>query len=90
MGMLSLECPASPFLLEESSRLAPFLEPEAAAGAGFRRKCLVFNVHASDARLDGGTSRNGKNHIPSDLVVGRLSTTLIASRGEDLQVEHPV
>jgi hypothetical protein len=52
MGMLSLECPASPFLLEESSRLAPFLEPEAAAGAGFRRKCLVFNVRASDARLD--------------------------------------
>jgi hypothetical protein len=51
MGMLSLECPASPFLLEESSRLAPFLEPEA-AGAGFRRKCLVFNVHASDARLN--------------------------------------
>jgi hypothetical protein len=51
MGMLSLECPASPFLLEESSRLAPFLEPEA-AGAGFRRKCLVFNVRASDARLD--------------------------------------
>ena len=61
MEMLSLECSASPFLLEESSRLAPFLEPEAAAGAGFRRKCLVFNVHASDARLDGGTSRNGKN-----------------------------
>jgi hypothetical protein len=52
MGMLSLECPASPFLLEESSRLAPFLEPEATAGAGFRRKCLVFNVRASDARLD--------------------------------------
>jgi hypothetical protein len=51
MRMLSLECPASPFLLEESSRLAPFLEPEA-VGAGFRRKCLVFNVRASDARLD--------------------------------------
>jgi hypothetical protein len=65
MGMLSLECPASPFLLEESSRLAPFLEPKAAAGAGFRRKCLVFNVHASDARLDGGTSRNGKNRTRS-------------------------
>jgi hypothetical protein len=65
MGMLSLECPASPFLLEESSRLAPFLEPEAAAGAGFRRKCLVFNVRASDARLDGGTSRNGKNRTRS-------------------------
>jgi len=31
-----------------------------------------------------------KQHIPPDLVVGRLSTTLIASRGEDLQVEHPV
>ena len=29
------------------------------------------------------------SHSP-DLVVGRLSTTLIASRGEDLQVEHPV
>ena len=35
MGMLSLECPASPFLLEESSRLAPFLEPEAAGGPAF-------------------------------------------------------
>ena len=29
-------------------------------------------------------------HTPPDLVVGRLSTTLIASRGEDLQIEHPV
>jgi hypothetical protein len=33
---------------------------------------------------------SGFPHIPPDLVVGRLSTTLIASRGEDLQVEHPV
>ena len=29
-------------------------------------------------------------HIPSDLVVGRFRGTLIATRGEDLQVEHPV
>jgi len=29
-------------------------------------------------------------HIPPNLVVGRLKRILIASRGEDLQVEHPV
>ena len=71
MGMLSLECPASPFLLEESSRLAPFLEPEAAAGAGFRRKCLVFNVRASDARLDVFLRHCQLNHTP----LYRCSTT---------------
>ena len=29
-------------------------------------------------------------HIPPNLVVGRCWRTLIASRSEDLQVEHPV
>src|SRR2546425_3545228 len=29
-------------------------------------------------------------HIPPNLVVGRCRRTLIASRREDLQVEHPV
>src|SRR5499427_10865645 len=30
------------------------------------------------------------SHIPPNLVVGRCRRTLIASRREDLQVEHPV
>src|SRR5215831_20685156 len=32
----------------------------------------------------------GKKHIPPNLVVGRCWRTLIASRREDLQVQHPV
>src|SRR6266702_955186 len=33
---------------------------------------------------------SGLPHIPPNLVVGRCWRTLIASRSEDLQVEHPV
>src|SRR5262245_35525227 len=31
-----------------------------------------------------------RSYIPADLVVGRLRGILLASGGEDLQVEHPV
>jgi hypothetical protein len=43
-----------------------------------------------DGKIILGGSAGGISHIPPNLVVGRLRTILIASRGEDLQIEHPV
>src|SRR5207245_5610602 len=41
-------------------------------------------------RLYHRIDRRKGTHIPPDLVGGRCRRTLIASRREDLQVEHPV
>src|SRR5712691_12367298 len=38
----------------------------------------------------GCRGRCYRNHIPPDLVVRSFRSALIPSRGEDLQVEHPV
>jgi hypothetical protein len=61
--------------------LSPLLPMTAPNGASSAPKMLLNRRTVIAVR---------KRHIPPNLVVGRLRTTLIASRGEDLQVEHPV
>src|SRR5712691_10398218 len=50
------------------------------------RQPVMSNRESLCTRREKGWS----NHIPSHLVVGGCRHTLIASRREDLQVEHPV
>jgi hypothetical protein len=57
---------------------------ECAVHFGARKRPIVRCI------VPTGNGQSGKRHIPPNLVVGRCRRTLIASRSEDLQVEHPV
>ena len=45
-------------------------------------------IQLQELRLEPGAK--WENHIPADLVVRRFRRLLIASRSQDLQVEHPI
>ena len=52
------------------------------------QECIA--AHEVEADVWRRVLQLGKQHIPPDLVVARLRGIPIATRGHDLQIEHPV